>query len=308
MAIEPNSRNATRWTIRIIPFFIFGAFGFAIYAVVAHQCGTFLSLTYFCLGPRTQGKSFFSLRALTRSSSLPVNYLYRQKHHHGTAIALIVLFFVTWFLSLAGYFRTFYRAQRNQGLVPLSERRKAVVDQRQALPKKEQRDLEGQHDWQPADLSPDSPGLERFYSKDIFVCEPDGRPRWCSLCWNWKPDRASHSSDLDRCVRKMDHLCPWVGGMVSETCMWLPGSFMRNIHDYDFGVLTDTCSFQLLHTLHLLLHLVPGGMHRYLGILPADADRRRQIARRTNHRHPRFGWPVLSVHGGNDLHIHETGL
>lgn len=42
MAIDPNSRNATRWTIRIIPFFIFGAFGFAIYTVVAHLCGTSL--------------------------------------------------------------------------------------------------------------------------------------------------------------------------------------------------------------------------------------------------------------------------
>lgn len=32
--------------------------------------------------------------------------------------------------------------------------------------------------------SPDSPGLELFYTKDIFVCEPDGRPIWCQQCAN----------------------------------------------------------------------------------------------------------------------------
>jgi len=28
----------------------------------------------------------------------------------------------------------------------------------------------------------DSPGLEVFYSKDVFVCEQDGKPIWCSHC------------------------------------------------------------------------------------------------------------------------------
>jgi hypothetical protein len=32
---------------------------------------------------------------------------------------------------------------------------------------------------------PDSPGLELFYTKNIFVCEMDGRPIWCSQCSNW---------------------------------------------------------------------------------------------------------------------------
>jgi palmitoyltransferase len=30
----------------------------------------------------------------------------------------------------------------------------------------------------------DAPGLEQFYSKDIFVCEQDGKPIWCSHCGN----------------------------------------------------------------------------------------------------------------------------
>lgn len=56
---------------------------------------------------------------------------------------------------------------------------------------------------------PDSPGLELFYSKDVFTCEMDGRPRWCSQCSNWKPDRAHHCSSSGRCILKMDHFCPW---------------------------------------------------------------------------------------------------
>ncbi|KAJ5104939.1 hypothetical protein NUU61_002286 [Penicillium alfredii] len=60
-------------------------------------------------------------------------------------------------------------------------------------------------------------GLERFYTKDVFVCQPDGRPPYCSSCCQFKTDRAHHCREVDRCVRKMDHFCPWVGGVVSET-------------------------------------------------------------------------------------------
>lgn len=56
-----------------------------------------------------------------------------------------------------------------------------------------------------------------FWHRDIFVCNPDGRPPFCSTCLNHKPDRAHHCSEVDRCVLKMDHFCPWVGGIVSET-------------------------------------------------------------------------------------------
>ncbi|KAH7390236.1 DHHC palmitoyltransferase-domain-containing protein [Cadophora sp. MPI-SDFR-AT-0126] len=66
---------------------------------------------------------------------------------------------------------------------------------------------------------PDSPGLELFYTKDVFVCELDGKPKWCSYCANWKPDRAHHCSTSGRCILKMDHFCPWVGGPVGENNM-----------------------------------------------------------------------------------------
>jgi palmitoyltransferase len=56
---------------------------------------------------------------------------------------------------------------------------------------------------------PDFPGLELFYTKDIFTCEMDGKPRWCASCMNWKPDRSHHCTNSGRCVKKMDHFCPW---------------------------------------------------------------------------------------------------
>jgi palmitoyltransferase len=60
-------------------------------------------------------------------------------------------------------------------------------------------------------------GLEQYYNRDIFECEIDGMPRWCSTCKIWKPDRTHHSSEVGRCVYKMDHFCPWAGGIISET-------------------------------------------------------------------------------------------
>jgi palmitoyltransferase len=55
----------------------------------------------------------------------------------------------------------------------------------------------------------DSLGLESFYTKDVFVCQEDGRPPYCSSCCQFKTDRAHHCREVDRCVRKMDHFCPW---------------------------------------------------------------------------------------------------
>jgi len=51
--------------------------------------------------------------------------------------------------------------------------------------------------------------LHEFYNMDAFICENDGLPRWCFHCNCWKPDRSHHCGELGRCVRKMDHFCPW---------------------------------------------------------------------------------------------------
>lgn len=52
--------------------------------------------------------------------------------------------------------------------------------------------------------------LDEWFQRDAFVCENDGLPRWCVHCQLWKPDRSHHCSELQRCVWRMDHFCPWL--------------------------------------------------------------------------------------------------
>lgn len=63
------------------------------------------------------------------------------------------------------------------------------------------------------------PGLEEFYNRDAFVCDENGLPLRCGFCHNWKHDRGHHNQDTGRCCWKMDHFCPWVGGVVGERCV-----------------------------------------------------------------------------------------
>ncbi|PWW78939.1 hypothetical protein C7212DRAFT_275251 [Tuber magnatum] len=58
--------------------------------------------------------------------------------------------------------------------------------------------------------------LDEWFQRDAFVCENDGLPRWCVHCQLWKPDRSHHCSELQRCLWRMDHFCPWVGGVIAE--------------------------------------------------------------------------------------------
>lgn len=68
-------------------------------------------------------------------------------------------------------------------------------------------------------LSFPAPTLDDILSKETFVCQPDGTPKWCSTCQIWRPDRSRHCREKDRCVLKLDHFCPWVGGIVAEQSM-----------------------------------------------------------------------------------------
>lgn len=56
-----------------------------------------------------------------------------------------------------------------------------------------------------------------FDGYDAFVCDYFGEPLWCDKCSNWKPDRTHHCKELGRCVRRMDHYCPWAGGIIAES-------------------------------------------------------------------------------------------
>jgi palmitoyltransferase len=162
---------------------------------------------------------------------------------HGAAIAIIVIYFVVLLPVLISYFRIIYIIVADPGYVPRGElwyqqhrrsRHEAVARRRKrSKPSLGSPEKKADRSWLDTDaelgrggggfgqsynltVSPDqrdisapSPGLEQFYTKDVFVCREDGYPIWCSICQNWKPDRTHHCREVGRCVRKMDHFCPW---------------------------------------------------------------------------------------------------
>jgi palmitoyltransferase len=189
-----STQCGVRWTTRIVPILIAGLVGYTAYATVKRVC---------------------------------IDFLYNERGETGLVLTFLILYFLFLCLSIATYLRTIWVVKTDPGVVDLlpDSRGAKIEANRRAGRGKE--DIEAQVGWWPPDEDPDSPGLENFYRKDAFICESDGRPRWCHDCGQWKPDRASHSREIGRCVRKMDHYCPWVGGMVSETCRLALGRWGR---------------------------------------------------------------------------------
>lgn len=183
MAAE-SIRAASRWTTRTIPIVLAAAVGYVTYVTVARICS---------------------------------DYLINRQREYAVAIVILILYFILLLLMVATYLRTIVVISTDPGLVTLGPaaiaRRENEKNNRKL---RNEGGLETQPYYTPPDSNPDSPGLEQFYTKDVFVCENDGRPKWCSDCCNWKPDRAHHSSEINRCVYRMDHYCPWVGGIVGE--------------------------------------------------------------------------------------------
>jgi palmitoyltransferase len=145
------------------------------------------------------------------------------------AITQLVIFYLLLTFVIVCYFRLFHTITTNPGFVPrgpqwhvqkaeknlktgknIHHRRKShghkVIDE------KDPRGTWLAHDDPVSHLREDE-----FWRKDIFICNYDGRPPFCSNCLNYKVDRVHHCSEVNRCVRKMDHFCPWVGGIISET-------------------------------------------------------------------------------------------
>ena len=157
----------------------------------------------------------------------------------GPAIGILVTYSILLSLFVLTYARLLYIVTVNPGYVPRSAQWSALRDstakanaQRNRSHKKgssrssieiigenageesvESNNLPGYRHAGAASTEPatdkPAPGLQDFYDRDAFVCQTDGRPIWCSTCLNWKPDRAHHCREVGRCVRKMDHFCPW---------------------------------------------------------------------------------------------------
>lgn len=142
-----------------------------------------------------------------------VNYLLHPPQHvparHGAGIAVIVIYFLILLPMAVSYFRVLQVVVTNPGYVTLAkpERSQDEKDGSKSAHGMEHGFLDRRGIWE--GRVPPPPGLEHFLDKDVFECDIDGYPRWCSSCKQWKPDRSHHSSELGRCVHKMDHFCPW---------------------------------------------------------------------------------------------------
>lgn len=200
-------------TARIVPIFLLAILGYASYVVTKHVCIDYL------LSPP------FSLPTLVRRRT-------------GAAIAVLTIYYILLLLLLTCLGRLIQTILTNPGLVPRGEQYYLEKERTKSKSSDQTERHEYNKESRLSDSSHDHPGYtprhlrrsrqrdaksnhhiqaENFWQKDVFVCGWDGRPPFCSTCYNYKPDRAHHCSELGRCVIKMDHFCPWVGGIVSET-------------------------------------------------------------------------------------------
>ncbi|ESZ98362.1 hypothetical protein SBOR_1240 [Sclerotinia borealis F-4128] len=181
--IERNKRAANIWTARLMPFVLAGVVGYVTYVLVVILC---------------------------------VNYLLVEQKNRGAAVPILIIYFLLFILMASSFFRVVYMTTFDPPYAPLG----AGAARIQRARKRKDDDIAGEEytsgDFDASKDDPDSPGLELFYTKDVFGVEGDGKPRWCSECCIWKLDRQHHCSVVGRCIYKMDHYCPWVGGPIGE--------------------------------------------------------------------------------------------
>jgi len=194
-----NPKAVSLWTARVIPVIIICVLGYATYVFVKLLCVDYL------LKPNSQAEAH---------------------EDRAAAIVILTIYFLLLLLVVISYMRLLYIVSTDPGYIPLgalAEKKRRHSHHRHGSHQRGQingsqivvdelemgRANSSSETAVDSQLDPDSPGLEDFYTKDIFVCEHDGRPKWCSECSDWKPDRTHHCSDVGRCVRKMDHFCPW---------------------------------------------------------------------------------------------------
>jgi palmitoyltransferase len=185
---------------------------------------------------------------------------YSHSPRLGAGIAIIVVFYVLLFCSMTTYLRLCHKVIFNPDFTPRGEacegpdqdraggsRGKARGirtassgdDSREKNDLNSPTDVEGARDQTGGKAYPlDPAGLESFYMKDVFVCQQDGRPPYCSKCCQFKTDRAHHNSDMDRCVRRLDHFCPWCDSP-NRTCR-LPNKSLTIYKSRVGGVVSES--------------------------------------------------------------------
>ncbi|KAK5046295.1 hypothetical protein LTR84_008438 [Exophiala bonariae] len=190
-------------TARIVPIFLLGIIGYCSYVITKHVCIDYL------LRPH------LSLPTLLHPDT-------------GAAIAILTVYYLTLLMTLICFGRMIQTIFTNPGVIPRGPQYYVEKERTQREgSESHDKNKEGFEYGSTARSTPQNIPRprsnesnirpEEFWHKDVFVCGWDGRPPFCSTCYNYKPDRAHHCSELGRCVVKMDHFCPWVGGIVSET-------------------------------------------------------------------------------------------
>lgn len=184
-------------TARIVPVFLLGIIGYSSYVVTKQICVDYL------IHPHP----------------------YVRRPQRGAAIAFLTIYYLLLLIMMTCFTRLIQTITFNPGLVPRGPQYYIEKERKRRRPsrthKEEALEYGSTEGYTPRPLRSGQnergyPASE-FWRKDVFVCGWDGRPPFCSTCYNYKPDRAHHCSELGRCVLKMDHFCPWVGGIVSET-------------------------------------------------------------------------------------------
>ncbi|KAH8594061.1 DHHC palmitoyltransferase-domain-containing protein [Bisporella sp. PMI_857] len=191
-------RNADLQTARIIPFVVLGIIGYSSYVLIKPLCVNYLLVKH------------DNIRAAAPILSI----------HCALLVLMLICFIRLIHITLFDppYVPLGPSALRNQQAQYQKSKSRRGMKDIGAGEYEANRNSDGtSSDNAEAKNDPDSPGLELFYTKVIFRSEVDGRPTWCSSCQNWKPDRAHHCSSSNRCILRMDHFCPWVGGPLGET-------------------------------------------------------------------------------------------
>ncbi|KAI8938141.1 hypothetical protein NX059_005807 [Plenodomus lindquistii] len=125
------------------------------------------------------------------SPSLDIQQDFGVQPRRSTGIALIVVYAIVLLIVLIPWLRLLITIWTKPDLVPLG-------------------DSKGEK----GTASTRALGFDDY---DAFICDYFGDPLWCEKCNYWKPDRTHHCKELGRCVRRMDHYCPWAGGIISES-------------------------------------------------------------------------------------------
>ena len=127
-----------------------------------------------------------------------VNYLLIHHEYKAATIPVLLIYFLLFTLMTVCFLRLIYVTVAEPPYVPLGPaalRERQGYNEKGTARSKEDGIAMGEYysgsnsggaspDFRGSD-DPDSPGLELFYTKDVFVCSTDGRPIWCSECCNW---------------------------------------------------------------------------------------------------------------------------